>query len=142
MDASGREVLASDGERDAIVQRIQEAHVEGRLTTEEFGDRLTQATVARTRGDLADLVADLPAAVPVPVPVQPPAEVVPAAKDDGLAGAWRVWAGVNAVVFVIWLTTFLGTGGEASNPWFLWVAGPWGGALLLATITKSGKRHG
>lgn len=142
MDGSGREVRASDAERDHIVGRLQQAHVEGRLTQEEFGDRMTRAIAARTRGELADLVADLPAALPVPVPVQPPAEVVPAKKDEGMAGAWRAWAGVNALVFMIWLTTFLGTGGGAGYPWFLWVAGPWGGALLLATITNSGKRRG
>jgi len=52
---------ASDAERDATVERLRDAAGEGRLTLEEFSDRMEQATAARTRTELDRLVTDLPA---------------------------------------------------------------------------------
>lgn len=61
--ASGDEtVRASDSERAATVERLKTAHSEGRLTLDEFTDRIAKAREAQTRGDLQALVADLPAA--------------------------------------------------------------------------------
>jgi hypothetical protein len=54
-------IRASDAERDATVERLRDAAGEGRLTLEEFSDRMEQATAARTRTDLDRLVTDLPA---------------------------------------------------------------------------------
>lgn len=56
--ASG--VRASDAERDQVGQILQAAAAEGRLSPEEAGERLAAASTARTREDLAQLVADLP----------------------------------------------------------------------------------
>jgi len=55
-------VRASDAERDATVERLSQATGEGRLTLEEFSDRMERATEARTRNELDRLVTDLPAA--------------------------------------------------------------------------------
>ena len=54
-------IRASDAERDATVERLRDAAGEGRLTLEEFSDRMEQATGAKTRADLDRLVTDLPA---------------------------------------------------------------------------------
>ena len=54
-------IRASDAERDATVERLREAAGEGRLTLEEFSDRMEQATTAKTRSELDRLVTDLPA---------------------------------------------------------------------------------
>jgi hypothetical protein len=54
-------VRASDAERDATVERLSQATGEGRLTLEEFSDRMEVATTARTRAELDQLVTDLPA---------------------------------------------------------------------------------
>jgi len=62
------EIRASDSERDAVVARLSEAVGDGRLTLQEFGDRIDDAYVARTRGELAPLTADLPAVSPVRAP--------------------------------------------------------------------------
>jgi hypothetical protein len=59
---------ASDRERDAVVQRVQQAFAEGRLDDAEFDERMRAALVARTHGDLDALLADLPAAAPGPAP--------------------------------------------------------------------------
>ena len=54
-------VRVSDAEREAVVERLNLATSEGRLTLEEFGDRVAEALAARTRGDLDRVVTDLPA---------------------------------------------------------------------------------
>jgi hypothetical protein len=53
---------AGDADRDRTVDLLRTAVVEGRLTLEEFGERVGSAHLARTEGELATLVADLPAA--------------------------------------------------------------------------------
>jgi hypothetical protein len=54
-------IRVSDAERDAAVERLSAATGDGRLTLEEFSQRMELATTARTRADLDGLVADLPA---------------------------------------------------------------------------------
>ena len=54
-------IRASDAERDATVERLSAASGEGRLTLDEFSQRMDRATSARTRAELDALVADLPA---------------------------------------------------------------------------------
>jgi len=54
-------IRASDAERDATVEQLSAATGEGRLTLEEFSQRMERATTARTRAELDHLVADLPA---------------------------------------------------------------------------------
>ena len=54
------EVRASDAEREEVVGRLNVAVGEGRLTLDEFSQRLGGAYGAKTRADLVPLVADLP----------------------------------------------------------------------------------
>jgi hypothetical protein len=49
-----------------------------------------------------------------------------------------VWATVSLVCFVIWLVTAVTRGG--ADPWFLWVAGPWGAVLLGRYLGTHGRR--
>jgi hypothetical protein len=59
--AAGRPaVLASDAERERVTARLRDAAVEGRLTLAESDERQAAAYAARTRDELAPLVADLP----------------------------------------------------------------------------------
>ena len=53
-------IRASDAERDATIERLSTAAGDGRLTLEEFSQRMELATSARTRADLDRLVTDLP----------------------------------------------------------------------------------
>src|SRR4051812_1234017 len=53
---------ASDAERDDVVARLRDASAEGRLTLEEFVERMETAYEARTHGELEHLISDLPAA--------------------------------------------------------------------------------
>jgi len=54
-------VRASDAERDATIERLSAASGDGRLTLDEFSQRMDQASSAVTRAELDRLVADLPA---------------------------------------------------------------------------------
>ncbi len=60
---------AGDRDRDAVVQRLQEAFAEGRLDDEEFDQRTRAALTARLHSELAVLTQDLPAE-PVALPGQ------------------------------------------------------------------------
>lgn len=60
MESSDRDVRASDAEREAVVEQLQRALVQGRLTVSEFDERVRAAYAARTLGALADLTRDLP----------------------------------------------------------------------------------
>jgi hypothetical protein len=127
-------ILASDAERDAVLAQLQQAHVEGRLTAEELQERIGRAVGARTRGELRATTESLPA---VRHAAEPPAR----RRDPGTGQAWRAWAGVNIMCFIIWGVTSIGAG-QAIYPWFLWVAGPWAGALLLGMLSGGGHGRG
>jgi uncharacterized protein DUF1707 len=65
MDASRRlwprsDLRAGDADRQAVVSELQRHYVEGRLTSDELGERVSHALNARTFGDLATLLSDLP----------------------------------------------------------------------------------
>lgn len=53
---------ASDADRERTIALLREHAVEGRLTLEEFTDRMSTASVARTNDELGELVRDLPSA--------------------------------------------------------------------------------
>jgi hypothetical protein len=53
-------VRASDTDREQTVARLREATGEGRLTLEEFSDRVEAAYAAKLEDELASLTSDLP----------------------------------------------------------------------------------
>jgi hypothetical protein len=55
-----RPMLASDKERDSVVDVLRDAYTEGRLTLEEFEERTAAAYAARTWVHLRELTGDLP----------------------------------------------------------------------------------
>jgi fatty acid desaturase len=95
------DVLASDTEREQVAETLRTHAAAGRLDPEELDDRLGRVFAARTRADLAPLVADLPAPaasprkrreVPRVAPVIPLAILLVAIW--ALTGAgyfWPVW---------------------------------------------------
>lgn len=62
-------LLASDRERDQLVERLSAACADGRLDLAAFSDRLEAALSARTRADIKRLEADLGQPAPTPVAV-------------------------------------------------------------------------
>jgi hypothetical protein len=53
-------IRASDVDREAVVATLRDAYMAGRLTMDEFDERMTAAYSGRTWGDLRPLTADLP----------------------------------------------------------------------------------
>jgi hypothetical protein len=58
-------MLASDAQRAQAIATLRDAVVQGRLTLDEYSDRVGVAVAARTEPDLAALTRDLPASAPV-----------------------------------------------------------------------------
>ena len=52
---------ASDSDREAAVELLREAHAEGRLTLDEFQERMNTAYLTKTWAGLRHLTHDLPA---------------------------------------------------------------------------------
>ncbi|HEY0582593.1 MAG TPA: DUF1707 domain-containing protein [Chloroflexota bacterium] len=54
------DLRVGDTDRETVVAELQRHFVDGRLTSDELGERVAQALSSRTFGDLAVLLADLP----------------------------------------------------------------------------------
>jgi hypothetical protein len=68
-------LLASDRQREQAIATLRDAVVEGRLTLDEYSDRVGIAVGARTTDDLAALTRDLPQSIaPAPAAAIAPAE--------------------------------------------------------------------
>ena len=52
---------ASDDDRDRLVEQLQRHAADGRLSLDEYAERVDRVLVARTHGELAAVVHDLPA---------------------------------------------------------------------------------
>jgi hypothetical protein len=88
--SSGSGVRASDAERDAVVGRLNQAVGEGRLTMDEFSERLELAYAARTRGDLDLLLRDLPTDAGAAVPVTTSGTAVVSGGSQGNDTHWNI----------------------------------------------------
>jgi Domain of unknown function (DUF1707)/Cell wall-active antibiotics response 4TMS YvqF len=62
--------LAGDSDRSRAIVTLRDATVEGRLTLDEFADRVERAELARTFDELSAVVADLPIAGSADAPVK------------------------------------------------------------------------
>jgi len=133
-------IRASDADRDRTAALLREHHAAGRLTAEEFADRMDKALEAKTMGELDELLADLPAIDLYQLPDAslrraPPRSgqsLLPADPDrsaspvkftpGGVAiGAWGV---VTAALVAIWAVAAV-IGGGTWFPWWALVAIPW-----------------
>jgi hypothetical protein len=109
---------ASDADRDRVVDQLSAHFQAGRLTSDEFGQRSSQALQARTLGDLDALLTDLPAvpaggpALAAPRPAGPASVRRP---DFGFAAA----AGLLGVLAVVAVVALLSTGHGAGGWGFI-----------------------
>ena len=81
---TGPDQRASDDDRQRVVLALERHTAAGRLTLDEYADRVDRALAARTRGQLAEVTADLPAE---PDPAGPGDGVRHAAGDAAQAHA-------------------------------------------------------
>src|SRR5215207_796857 len=108
------DIRASDAEREHHAELLREHAAQGRLTVDELDERLDRVYAARTRGELAPVVADLPA------PAAQPAR----RRRDPLSHALVPYLAVNLVLIVIWAAT------GAGYFWPIWPLLGWGMVLM------------
>ncbi len=117
------ELRIGDADRDTAVSLLGEHFVAGRLTKDEYDERVEAAWAARTAGNLSVLFRDLPP-VPPPAPAVPPRSARPAGGPRrGPVATWV--AGVRILpVFLLLLVLAAATGHWwlvfAAFCWFWW----------------------
>ena len=147
--ASDPRIRASDADRDRTAALLREHHAAGRLTAEEFNERLDKAYAAKTLGELDQLLSDLPGIDLYHLPDHSverrgqtgfglPWLLAPR-SSGGLSPAWRAawgsWATVSLLAFLAWLLS-----GHPGSLWFLWVAGVYG-IVLAGRWVSGGSPH-
>jgi hypothetical protein len=100
---------ASDAERERAVAALRRHYAEGRLGADELEERTTHAYVARTRGELAALLADLPFDLRRAVPRGAIGRAAARAHRFMLRGHAATYAGVNGTLIGLWAVTGEGT---------------------------------
>jgi hypothetical protein len=129
---------AADADRAAVATALGEHMSAGRLTLEEYDERLARAYAAKTYGELAELTADLPKASKSRSPATTQPATAPTQRgqwgwDD--SHSWRAWRSTAVIVLAIWAVASLANW-ELLYFWPIWVIGPWGAVLLARTLTS------
>ena len=132
---------ASDADRDAVAERLREAHAEGRLTVEEVGERLDAAFAARTLGELPASPRDLPGRAGPGRPDRRRGRGGREVRRPRRGGASRRGParrlghlGDRGAGDVGDLVRQRLSGTDWGFFWPVWVAGPWGAVLLARTL--------
>jgi hypothetical protein len=113
-----------DAERDATTALLADAAAEGFLGPDELDQRLSLALGARTQADLDGLTDDLPPQWRAERQRVTAAQHARRTARSSLRPHLASYAGVMAVLVVIWLVTGILAG--AWYPWPLWPALGWG----------------
>ena len=138
-------IRASDADRDRTAALLREHHAAGRLTAEEFHERMDRALEARTLGELDELMTDLPAIdlYQLPdarvrrapphlgqslLPADPGGHGGPARFAPGVV-AMGAWAAVTSALVAIWAVAAVVDGGTWF-PWWALIAIPWIWAIV------------
>ena len=121
------DLRVSQAERDEVVAVLAGHFADGRLTVEEYEERVEAALAARTGRDLEPLLEDLPAADPPAAPARSRRRHEPRSLRSALVPA-RLLAVAAVVVLAI-----------ATGPWALWLLWP---ALVFTGGCGFGRHHG
>jgi len=137
------DIRASDADRDRTASLLREHLSAGRLTPEEFNERLDRAFSAKTVGEIDTLLKDLPGIDLYRLPDAALTRYPRQAKDNprrrgghnrAWRAAWGAWFTAVLICFVVW-----GLSGRG-YVWPLWVAGPWGAVLAGGWISAKAFR--
>jgi Domain of unknown function (DUF1707) len=142
-------IRASDADRDRAASLLREHHAAGRLTAEEFHERMDAALNATTLGEIDELLADLPVIDLYRLPDEsmrraaglPHTSLVPrdpgaAADLDRIPPAMGALAVITGALIVIWAVLAV-IGAATWLPWWLLIAIPW-----IWIMIRRARRHG
>jgi hypothetical protein len=134
---------AADADRHKIADQLKASLDEGRLSLQEYDERVRDAYAARTYADLLVIVADLPR------PGMSAAEVNNRRAADvrrdarrlptALLVLWTIMGAVAAVNIVVWVLVAATVSAEV-YPWPVWLLVP-GVALGAVTVGVQGIRR-
>ncbi len=135
-------IRASDADRDRAAALLREHHAAGRLTAEEFDDRMDKALQAKTLGEIDELLADLPAIDLYRLPHESIRRGSPGSGQSlmpndpgGLTRftpgtvAMGAWAAVTSALIAIWAVAAV-VGGGTWYPWWAVIVVPWVWVLI------------
>jgi hypothetical protein len=134
MAPSSDSLRVGDAEREAVAAELREHYAQGRLSMEDFNQRLDAAYAATTRGDLDKLISDLPHAKPAgtPLPAPPPGSLrhgphfAPPGAGFGRGERRRAWFGR--------FTTLLAAVASLLIVLMVHLSFPWPGRLGLLVV--------
>ena len=127
------EIRAGDADREAVIERLRANVTDGRLSMEEFEDRVALVWMARTFGDLDRITDDLPVPVSMQQPVRrsgPPVRHRPPPRDDSV----RVVAGSLMMIAVFLVVIWALTG--AGYFWPIWPILAFGLVIGLKSVNR------
>lgn len=117
-------LLVGDAEREWVCQALSDHFGAGRLTPDEFDDRVERAVAARTDADLRGLLSDLP--TPTPAAVAPTPTVATAAADGPpVMDVLFALLGLAAGMCLILLFSLGGQRYGGFGFFAFWAAPPW-----------------
>ena len=152
--APNQGMRASDADREQVATALRQHLADGRITLDEFDERLDGTYKARTYGELDAVLVDLPRTGANPL-----------TATDALAGpqqwggGWSCWplqgrrrrgwsryVRINVICWAIWGATFASSRGhDLQGLWPIWVSLPWGfwkGSRSLEHRNDLGRRRG
>lgn len=126
-----------DAERDAAIEALREHMSAGRLTLDEFDERMNAVLGAKTQADLTAQFFDLPGGVPghqlEPLSDERARRRVLAerkAKSAGVADVIRVGG-----IVAIWVMFFVGVVGFGVSWWLFWIP-----LIISGVISDTGEK--
>lgn len=135
-DASRAELRVSDAERERAVAGLRAHHADGRLTLDEFTERVEEAYRSRTQADLDRALRELPREA-----MDQPHHDLPHVRRLRHRRRRRMpmwWLRVNGICTAIWAATTIGSG--VHYFWPMWVM--LGTAIPVIASAGHGHRHG
>lgn len=117
------DLRVSDADRERTVGALRDHVASGRLTFEEFNERVDLAYGAKTSSDLARALDGLPVDRPAAAPAAPRRR---SWWGRGATGAVRRWVSFNAFFVAIWGATSIGAGHGPHYFWPIWIMIPSG----------------
>jgi hypothetical protein len=118
---------AADADRHKIADQLKASLDEGRLSLDEYDDRVRQAYAARTYAELLILVADLPkpGVSAAEVSARQAAELRKAERKLPMAllVLWTIWGAAAAVNLMVWFLVSFTVAGDV-YPWPVWLLVP------------------